>query len=158
MSAPTRPEETETAGHRLRHTMAAGVPLLLGVVAAGLSWRLGLGSLADPGPGMWPLMVSVAMVVTAAVVLASRPAASEERFGRGAVTVAIAVASLIGYALLFERVGFEIPTVALLVLWCRVLGRESWRMTAAVAVGATAAVYLLFITGLGVSLPHIVHT
>jgi putative tricarboxylic transport membrane protein len=143
---------------RRQNLIAALVPLAVGVLAAVLSWQLGLGDLADPGPGLWPLIVSVAMVVLAAV-LAARPAPTgeEERFGRESIIVAVAVVSLLGYALLFEQVGFEIPTAALLVLWLKVLGRESWMVTVAVSLGATAALYLLFITGLDVSLPHIVH-
>ncbi|RVX38666.1 putative tricarboxylic transport membrane protein [Nonomuraea polychroma] len=142
---------------RRLNVVAALVPLVIGVVAAIMSWSLGVGSLSAPGPGMWPLVVSVAMVIVAAVlVLQSRPRGDEERFTKDVVTVAIAAASLIGYAFLFELVGFEVPTIALLVLWLKGLGRESWRMTAVVSVVATAALYLLFITGLGVSLPHII--
>ncbi|MDP4502212.1 tripartite tricarboxylate transporter TctB family protein [Nonomuraea turcica] len=142
---------------RRLNVVAALVPLVIGVVAALMSWNLGVGSLSAPGPGMWPLVVSVAMVVVAAVlVLQSRPRGDEERFTKDVVTVAIAAASLIAYAFLFELVGFEVPTIALLVLWLKGLGRESWRVTAVVAVVATAALYLLFITGLGVSLPHII--
>jgi putative tricarboxylic transport membrane protein len=148
---------SEASYARRQNIIATAIPLAIGVVAAILSWRLGVGDLADPGPGLWPLVVSVAMVVIAAVlVVRSRPTGGEERFGRGAVIVVVAAGSLIGYALLFERVGFEIPTVALLVLWLKVLGRESWRMTVAVSLGVSVALYLLFITGLGVSLPHIV--
>jgi hypothetical protein len=142
---------------RRLNLVAALVPLAIGVVAALMSWNLGVGSLSAPGPGMWPLVVSVAMVVIAAVLaLQSRPRGDEERFTKDVVTVAIAAASLIAYAFLFELVGFEVPTIALLVLWLKGLGRESWRVTAVVSVVATAALYLLFITGLGVSLPHII--
>ncbi|TMR25168.1 tripartite tricarboxylate transporter TctB family protein [Nonomuraea turkmeniaca] len=142
---------------RRLNVVAALVPLVIGVAAAIMSWNLGVGSLSAPGPGMWPLVVSVAMVITAAVlVLQSRPRGDEERFTKDVVTVAIAAASLIGYAFLFELVGFEVPTIALLVLWLKGLGRESWPVTAVVSVVATAALYLLFITGLGVSLPHII--
>ncbi|MEU6036982.1 tripartite tricarboxylate transporter TctB family protein [Actinomadura sp. NPDC047616] len=143
---------------RRQNIVAALVPLVFGLVMAVLSWRLGVGDLADPGPGLWPLIVSVALVVlAAALVLRSRPTGAEERFTGDAALVAAGAASLAGYALLFERVGFEIPTVALLVLWLRVLGRESWRITVAVSLATTAAAYLLFITALGVSLPHLVH-
>ncbi|MFG2007425.1 tripartite tricarboxylate transporter TctB family protein [Spirillospora sp. NPDC048911] len=142
--------------HR-QNIIAALVPLAIGVIAAVLSSGLGVGTLADPGPGLWPLVVSVAMVVIAAVqVLRSRPTGDEEKFTGEACIVAVAVVSLIGFALLFERVGFEVPTVALLVLWLKGLGRESWRITIVLSLAATAAIYLLFITALGVSLPHIV--
>jgi putative tricarboxylic transport membrane protein len=142
---------------RRLNVVAALVPLAIGVVAGIMSWNLGVGTLPAPGPGMWPLVVSIAMVVASAVlVLQSRPRGDEERFTKDVVVVAVAAASLVAYAFLFELVGFEIPTVALLVLWLKGLGRESWRLTAVVAIVATAALYLLFITALGVSLPHII--
>jgi putative tricarboxylic transport membrane protein len=152
---PARPG---AAYARRQNIIAAGVPLVIGIVAAVMSWQLGVGTLADPGPGLWPLVVSVVMAIIAAVlVLQSRPTGAEEKFTREALIVVVAVVSLLGYALLFERIGFEIPTVALLVLWLKVLGRETWRATIAVSLVSTTAIYLLFITGLGVSLPHIVH-
>ncbi|MGN9842563.1 tripartite tricarboxylate transporter TctB family protein [Nonomuraea sp. H19] len=158
MTSPAEAEAEVPASYARRlNVVAALVPLAVGVVAGIMSWQLGVGTLPAPGPGMWPLVISVAMVITAAVlVLQSRPRGDEERFTKDMVTVAIAAASLLGYAFLFELVGFEVPTVALLVLWLKGLGRESWRLTAVVSIVATAALYLLFITGLGVSLPHII--
>lgn len=70
--------------------------------------------------------------------------------------VALGALSLVAYTLLIERVGFEVMTVLLLVLWMRGFGRDSWRLSLAVAVAACAASYLLFIVALGVSLPHLV--
>lgn len=143
---------------RKQNVVAAAVLLGVGVVAAIASWQLGVGEPADPGPGLWPLIVSVGLVVFAAVlVVRSHPTGAEERFSRDSLVVVGAVLSLLAYAFLFEQVGFEIPTVALLVLWLKGFGRESWKVTATVSVGATAVVYLLFITGLDMSLPHIVH-
>ncbi|MEU4232244.1 tripartite tricarboxylate transporter TctB family protein [Nonomuraea sp. NPDC026600] len=141
---------------RRQNIVAAVIPLAVGVIAGIMSWNLGIGSLSNPGPGLWPLAVSVAMVVTAAVLaLRSGPTGEEETFTRETLIVVVAAVSLLGYAFLFERIGFEIPTVALLVLWLKGLGREGWRMTAIISLGTTAALYLLFVTGLGVSLPHI---
>lgn len=138
-------------------TAVALVPL--GVGAAGIigSFALGVGRPAEPGPGLWPLVVSVAITVFSLILAASLKAAgSAERFDRGALTVVAAIASLLGFVLLIERIGFEVPAVALLLLWLKVLGRERWPVSLGVAFGATAAVHLLFIVGLGVSLPHIV--
>ncbi|MEU7835194.1 MULTISPECIES: tripartite tricarboxylate transporter TctB family protein [unclassified Nonomuraea] len=141
---------------RRQNIVAALIPLAIGVITGIMSWSLGVGTLSNPGPGLWPLAVSVAMVVTAAVlVLRSGPTGEEETFTREALIVVVAAVSLVGYALLFERIGFEIPTVALLVLWLKGLGREGWRMTVIISLGSTAVLYLLFVTGLGVSLPHI---
>ncbi|MDA2814694.1 tripartite tricarboxylate transporter TctB family protein [Nocardiopsis sp. RSe5-2] len=138
-------------------TAVALVPLGVGVTGIIGSFSLGVGRPAEPGPGLWPLAVSVAVTVFSLILAASpQTAGAAERFDRGALTVVAAIASLLGFVLLIERIGFEIPAVALLLLWLKVLGRERWPVSLAVAFGATAAVHLLFIVGLGVSLPHIV--
>jgi putative tricarboxylic transport membrane protein len=64
--------------------------------------------------------------------------------------------SLLAYSWLFERIGFEIPTALLLLLWLKVIGRESWKSSIIITVVATAVFYLLFVTGLGVSLPRLI--
>ena len=53
------------------------------------------------------------------------------------------------------RVGFEIPTVLLLVFWLKLLGGESWRVTASVSVLTTAALYLIFVVLLSAPLPRL---
>ncbi|MBM0237024.1 tripartite tricarboxylate transporter TctB family protein [Micromonospora sp. ATA32] len=140
------------------HAVLAGVvPVLLGLVTMWLARDLGLGTLTDPGPGLWPMIVAVLVLLTGVgILLRARQATDTEAFTRGAVVVVIAAASLALYAFLFELVGFEIPTVLLLVLWLKFFGNENWRTTAVVSVVATAAAYALFITALGVPLPHLI--
>jgi len=144
-------------GEPVLGVVAGAVPLLLGLATLWFARGLGLGTLTDPGPGLWPSVVAVLLVGAGAGIAArARAARDTEAFTRGTTTVLIGAASLVGYAYLFELVGFEIPTVLLLALWLRFLGGESWRVTAAVSVLATAAAYALFIIGLGVPLPHLV--
>lgn len=154
--APRKPATSPRYARR-QNVIAAGTLVLVGIAAAVLALRLGVGELAEPGAGMWPLMVSVVLVVFSAVLaLRSAPTGDEEAFGRDALIVVVAVASLIAYALLFERIGFEVPTVAVLVLWIRGLGRQSWPTALGVGFGACAVIYGVFISALGVQLPHIV--
>jgi putative tricarboxylic transport membrane protein len=132
------------------------VALAVGVVAAVEARDLGVGSLTDPGPGLWPLIVSAVLVLTGAAV-AVRPGddADVEPIGREAGVVVLACLSLLAYTAVITTVGFELPTVLLLAFWLRVLGSEPWRTTAAVSVGVTAVVYAVFIVALGVALPHL---
>ncbi|GAB3807525.1 tripartite tricarboxylate transporter TctB family protein [Micromonospora zhanjiangensis] len=137
--------------------MAGAVPVLLGLVTIWLAKGLGFGTLTEPGPGLWPMLVAVLLVFAGvAIMLGVRRAKDTEAFTRGTTVVVIAAASLAVYAFLFELVGFEIPTVLLLVLWLKFFGREGWRSTAVVSVVTTAAVYGLFIIALGVPLPHLI--
>lgn len=149
-------EAGEEYGRRLNLIVSA-ILTVIGVVAAIMAWQLGLGSPDEPGPGLWPLIVSVAMVVLAVIQLV-RPSSIEgaERFTTEIRVVAIGAVSLVAYTALFEQVGFEMPTLALLVLWMKVLGRESWVSTIATSIGGVIAFYLIFITALGVSLPHLI--
>jgi putative tricarboxylic transport membrane protein len=137
--------------------VAGALPILLGLCTLWLSRDLGVGTLTNPGAGRWPTIVGCLRVFTgAAIVLEARRDDDTEAFTRQAWAVGLGAASLALYAYLFELVGFEIPTIGLMVLWIRFLGRESWRTTAITAVVSTAAAYALFITGLGVPLPHLI--
>ncbi|MEV1080261.1 tripartite tricarboxylate transporter TctB family protein [Streptomyces sp. NPDC050211] len=142
---------------RTQARLGALVPLGIGALAALAAVSMGLGSPADPGPGLWPLIVSLTMVTLSASLLLNPGADTEqEPFSRQTAVVALGALSLVAYTLLIERVGFEVMTVLLLVLWMRGFGRDSWRLSLAVAVAACAASYLLFIVALGVSLPRLV--
>lgn len=153
-----RPEpEAPAPGGRVLAAVAGAVPVVLGAAAAWLSLRLDIGTLTDPGPGLWPLIVSALLVLTGAGILASvRRVEGTEAFTRGAIGVAAAAVGLFVYASLFEVIGFEIPSVLLLTAWLRFLGRESWLSTALLSVGVTAAAYALFILTLRVPLPHLI--
>jgi putative tricarboxylic transport membrane protein len=133
----------------------AGLSAVAVGIAAALGARdLGVGSLTDPGPGLWPLVVSAVLVITGAVV-AVRPGDDAEAIGRDAWTVVVACLSLVAYTTVIRVVGFELPTIVLLAFWMRVFGGEPWRTTVAVSVGVTLAVHVVFILALGVGLPHL---
>ena len=135
--------------------VGALVLLIVGALAAVQAYRLGVGSMISPGVGLWPLIVGGVMALSAAVV-ALKPNDDAEAIGRPAVLVAIGAVSLVAYAALFEVTGFEIATIALVAFWLKFLGGVSWRLSAAVSIGATAVIYVLFIILLGVSLPHLI--
>lgn len=133
----------------------AGLSAVAVGIAAALGARdLGVGSLTDPGPGLWPLVVSAVLVITGAVV-AVRPGDDAEAIGRDAWTVVGACLTLVAYTAVIRVVGFELPTIVLLAFWMRVFGGEPWRTTVAVSVGVTLAVHVVFIIALGVGLPHL---
>ena len=133
----------------------AGLSAVAVGIAAALGARdLGVGSLTDTRPGLWPLVVSVVLVITGAVV-AVRPGDDAEAIGRDAWTVVVACLTLVAYTAVIRVVGFELPTIVLLAFWMRVFGGEPWRTTVAVSVGVTLAVHVVFILALGVGLPHL---
>lgn len=151
------PEDGPPPGGPVLALAAGVIPVLIGLVTFWFARDLRLGSLTDPGPGLWPAIVSVLLVgIGAWIVYGARTAADTEAFTRETRAVCVGAASLAVYTYLFELVGFEIPTVLLLALWLKFLGNEGWLLTAIVSVLSTVAAYLLFITGLGVPLPHLI--
>jgi hypothetical protein len=135
---------------------SALVVTAIGVAGTLGSLGMGLGSPADPEPGLWPFLISVLlMVLGIALALFGRNVLDAEKFSRSSLQVAAGLVSLIVFTLLIGRIGFEIPALLLCVVWLRFLGRETWRMTALLSVGITAAFYLLFVFALNVPIPHL---
>ena len=67
----------------------------------------------------------------------------------------LAVATMAAFVAVIGTIGFEIPTAVLAFVWLRFLGREGWRTSIAVSIGATVVFYLLFVGALDVSIPHL---
>jgi putative tricarboxylic transport membrane protein len=130
--------------------------LVLGVGAAVLAHGYGLGSLRRPGPGLWPFVVSVLIVALSVLLLVvGRTLDDAEKFTKASFLVLAGGATFIGLGVFMPTVGFEIPSIALCIVWLRFLGGETWRSTIVIALGTTAAFYLLFLYGLKISLPHL---
>lgn len=136
--------------------VAACVFLVFGVAAAVLAHGYGLGSLRRPGPGLWPFAVSVLIALLSVLLLVvGRNLEDAEKFTRSSLLVLAGGATFIGLGVLMPAIGFEIPAVALCIVWLRFLGGETWRSTIVVSLVTTAAFYLLFLYGLRISLPHL---
>ncbi|WP_210439073.1 tripartite tricarboxylate transporter TctB family protein [Nocardioides xinjiangensis] len=149
-------EQRPPAGGPAYQVVAALVTLGVGLAGAVLAQGYGLGSLARPGPGLWPMVVSVVVVVLSlALLLVGRGLTDSERFSRASALPLVGVATFVALGLLIPTLGFEIPAFALCVVWLRFLGGESWRSTIAVSLGTVAAFYALFLYGLRIPLPHL---
>lgn len=64
--------------------------------------------------------------------------------------------SFVAFGLLLPLTGFEIPALALCVIWLKFLGGEGWRNTVVISVVTVTAFYLLFLYGLRIPLPHLI--
>jgi hypothetical protein len=149
-------EERPPAAGPVANIASAIVVTALGAAGILGSIRLGLGSPAEPEPGLWPFLISVLLVVLGiALGLFGRNVLDAEKFSRSSLQVAAGLLSLVVFTLLLGRIGFEIPALLLNVVWLRFLGRETWRMTAVLSVGITIAFYLLFVSALNVPIPHL---
>lgn len=152
---PLEDETAPPAGY-LANVLTSLAPLLVGIAGVVGSLRLGLGSFSDPGPGLWPLLISVGIIIVAAVLLfGGRRFHDAEKLSRGSLTVFIAVATLVALVLALPYIGFEIPTAVLAFVWLKFFGRESWLLSAIVAVATTVGFWLLFVLALGIPLPRL---
>lgn len=149
-------EERPPAGGPAYQVVAAGVALVVGIIGALLAHGYGLGTLRQPGPGLWPFVLSLLIVaLSAALLVVGHGIDDSEAFTPASLLPAIGVITFVAMAFLMPAIGFEIPALVLCVVWMRFLGGESWRSTLIISVLTTAAFYLLFIHGLRVPLPHL---
>jgi putative tricarboxylic transport membrane protein len=150
-------DERPPAGGPLYQTVGALVGLAIGVGGAVLAYGYGLGSLHEPGPGLWPFVVSVVIATLSVILLVvGRGLTDSEAFTRSSVLVLIGAVTFVAFGLLMPLTGFEIPALALCVIWLRFLGGESWRNTVVISVLTTAVFYFLFLYGLRIPLPHLI--
>ena len=141
-----------------RGSRAIGVGMaLLGLAAIALALGLREGT-ATGGPGtrFLPILVSAIVVVLGVRIALSASAPGEVGEAPGSGGVARVVATLVAlllYVLAFTRLGFVLSTAPFLAVLLIAYGERRWPVVLAVAVGSTAATYLLFATWLGIPLP-----
>lgn len=146
-------ERPRTGALRWRRRIAPLILLALGLGAASGSWQLKLGTLHNPSPGLWPFIISMVIILSAAALVVWPGDEPLEAWGHRSLSVAAGIASLGAFIVLFELLGFFIPAVLMLLLWLRVFGRESWRWTLVFAVTGPAVLYVIFDRLLGVPFP-----
>lgn len=150
-------EDRPPEGGPLHQTVGALVGLAIGIAGAVFSWGYGLGSLSEPGPGLWPFVVSVAItLMSAGLLVTGRGLADAEAFTRSSWLPVIGGITFIAFGFLMPVIGFEIPALVLSVIWLRFLGGESWRSTVVTSVVTVTVFYLLFLYGLRIPLPHLI--
>ncbi|QTX04527.1 tripartite tricarboxylate transporter TctB family protein [Agromyces archimandritae] len=148
-------ESAEPAGP-LNNLIAAGATAALGVYGFVSSFAFGIGTPQSPGPGLWPMLISAAVVVLSlAQIIVGRRGGGGEVFVRGSWMAAAGLATLIAYVAVLPFIGFEIPTLLLTAVWMRFLGHETWLATAITAVSVVVVFYLVFVVALSTAVPHL---
>ncbi|WMY78556.1 tripartite tricarboxylate transporter TctB family protein [Citricoccus sp. I39-566] len=127
-------------GHRLGPLLI----LVCAVVVIVNSLSLRIGSLAEPGPGFWPI---VAGVVTAAFALVELIVGKEEveHFThRGVSRVLILMASLLLIPITYEYIGFIIPTTVVVFIMMTALSKQRWWVSLISGLVMSGVGYYLF--------------
>lgn len=116
--------------------------------------KLSLGTLQDPGPGLWPFIVASLIVLTSGILVVTDTAEDYEPWNSQSLRI---LASLIGlgiFILLFQSIGFLIPAFVTLTSWLRLLARESWRASLLLALIGSITLYVIFEKLLAVPFPE----
>ncbi|CUH63612.1 Tripartite tricarboxylate transporter TctB family protein [Thalassovita gelatinovora] len=132
------------------------------VVATGAAAAVGatsypLGSLVRPGPGFFPLILAIALMVMGVGVLVetyvktrattTETPATDTRFAWGALGCTFV--SLLVFALSVERIGF-VPATMILIAICGLVERgRDWQKLVLVAICISVLGSVVFIWGLG---------
>jgi putative tricarboxylic transport membrane protein len=144
------------AAGTLSNVITALAVVVLGVAALFGASALGVGSASQPGPGTWPLLISIMLVVLGVVLLlGARRTTDAEKFSRASWLVLAGLATMVVFVAVIEVIGFEIPSALLCFVWLRFLGRESWRMSVITSLAVAVGFYLVFVAALAVPIPHL---
>lgn len=119
------------------------------------SYRLNLGTLSSPGPGLFPFGAGLILGFLAliAILQSAQEGGSERIEGRGNLKIVLVLFTLIAYGLILERVGFLVTTFALLIFLLKVIVSQRWARVLVSAFLSTLACYLIFEVWLKAQLP-----
>jgi len=131
--------------------------LAIGIAIAYISWGYGFGSMARPGPGLYPFFVGTAIAVFAAVLLGAnvKAAPGEERLDntqRRTLAWMAAIFSL--WVLAMPLLGYVLVTGIATLAFCKTMQLEGWRKPLAVAAGLSLFIYVIFDKWLYIDLPR----
>ncbi|HET9916860.1 MAG TPA: tripartite tricarboxylate transporter TctB family protein [Candidatus Binatia bacterium] len=123
------------------------------------SRQLGFGSVRVPQTGFFPRVLGILLLLLALADLfralrQAEPALFTEKItGVGWIRLGATLATMLGFAVVLERVGFLVATFFLMVLLLRAIEAPRWPKVLLVALVTSVLSYGLFAWLLGVPLP-----
>lgn len=143
------------------HILPAVFWIVLSVFVMIFSHHLDLGNFQNPGPGLMPFLVGIALLLAAIIILIKSflnikeghdkvegVAPSEINFCK----VGLVLGALFTYAFLLEKLGYLVTTSLLLIFLFKIAGSQKWRSILAASVLTVIITFLLF-TFLGLRFP-----
>ncbi len=134
----------------------------LGIAVAVSSYRLRLGTLANPGPGLAPFFLgiilslcSLPILVRSFLVIMRNQKHEDEPIWSGIQfkKLIIVVASLLGYWVFLEKIGFVLTTFLLLLILFKTVDSQRWRSVYVASTLTVIVIYIVFVIVLRVDLP-----
>jgi putative tricarboxylic transport membrane protein len=123
------------------------VVFVIGLLITWQASKLRLGGFRTPGPGLFPLILGLILILLSLILLiqsrgrlGSRPFS----FGESPKRVSMVYGSLLAYVAILEYAGFLLSSFLLIFFLFVVLGEYTLKRAALTALAATAVAYLLF--------------
>ena len=138
----------------------AAVDLLLlavGGAIAYISWGYGFGSIARPGPGLYPFFVGTAITLFAAILFAAHlkaPPVQQPLDNAQRQTLAFMAIAFCLWILAMPLLGYVIVTGLATIAFCKTMKLEGWRKPIAISAGVALFIYLIFDKWLYIDLPR----
>ncbi len=124
------------------------------------SYRLGLGTLHEPGPGFLCFWTGIAVGIMSITVLARAWATAmpgelkSPIFGeKNLLKITFVLLSLFLYAFFMEALGFILVTLLLFIFLLGMIERKRWGFAISISIAVTGVSYLLFDLWLKAQLP-----
>jgi putative tricarboxylic transport membrane protein len=146
--------EKEGKGGRVDRGVGLGAIVLGGVLILSSS-RLGPGTFMLQGPGAWPFLLSICLLLLGGWLFFHPDASLQKseflpsRWGR----FAIALITLIGYPLLLNPLGYLVDTALLLLVQVHWVEGRNWRVSLSTALIGAVVSFVVFGLWLKVYLP-----
>ena len=143
---------------RLGAEAAVDVLLLaIGIAIAWISWGYGFGTIAQPGPGLYPFFVGGAIAVFAAIVFVSqiRTSADHRALDKSQRrTLYLMGLTFCAWIVTMPVLGYVLVTGLATLAFCKTMKLEGWGKPIAVAAGVSLFIYLVFDKWLYIDLPR----
>ena len=143
---------------RVELVAVIGLLLLVGFISFE-SRQLSFGTFRVPHTGFFPkilvgLLLLLSLTCLAQTLRAKEPDRRAEKIpAEGWIRIGATLATLVGFALVLEWLGFLLSTFLLMVLLLRAIEAPKWSKVVIVALTTALASYILFAWLLGVPLP-----
>jgi putative tricarboxylic transport membrane protein len=131
--------------------------IVLGSAISVISWGYGFGSLRQPGPGLYPFFIGVAIAVFSFFILiselrskTSKPVLDKE----GARTLVLMTLTFCLWIAAMPLLGYVVVTLLATYAFCKIMKLEGWWKPLAVSAGTALSIYVLFDYWLYVDLPR----
>jgi putative tricarboxylic transport membrane protein len=131
--------------------------MILGFVIIIVSLRYGFGILGQPGPGLYPFFLGLAILLLSILllILTAKSGSGEPLFDRyGIKKFLLATITFILWIIAMPYLGYVIDTLIVTYCLSKIMRLEGWLKPLALSIGTALFIYLLFDYWLYIDLPR----